>query len=58
MGYTYADTATATLIRDKLRELVVGSDALDNTGIWQRMVQGSMTSSFWQIVLPKSSLPN
>ena len=39
IGYTYADTATATLIRDKLRELVVGSDALDNAGIWQRMVQ-------------------
>ncbi|HZQ61235.1 MAG TPA: enolase C-terminal domain-like protein [Casimicrobiaceae bacterium] len=39
IGYTYADTATATLIRDKLAELVVGSNALDNTDTWVAMAR-------------------
>lgn len=39
LGYTYADTATATLVRDRLAEVVCGEDALCNTRIWQRMVQ-------------------
>jgi L-alanine-DL-glutamate epimerase-like enolase superfamily enzyme len=39
IGYTYADTATATLVRDKLTQLVVGGNALDNTAIWWRMVR-------------------
>ena len=40
MGYTYADTATATLVVDRLGPLVVGCDALQNTRAWQTMVRG------------------
>jgi L-alanine-DL-glutamate epimerase-like enolase superfamily enzyme len=39
LGYTYADTATATLIRDKLSALVVGRDALATTDCWNVMVR-------------------
>ncbi|MEO7038557.1 MAG: enolase C-terminal domain-like protein [Candidatus Elarobacter sp.] len=38
IGYTYADTATAVLIRDTLRELVLGQDAFENAAIWVGMV--------------------
>ncbi|MGZ4813836.1 MAG: enolase C-terminal domain-like protein [Terriglobales bacterium] len=38
IGYTYADTATAELIRSKLTEVVQGKDALDVTGAWSAMV--------------------
>ena len=38
LGYSYADTATATLIRDKLAALVEGRDALDIPGAWSAMV--------------------
>ena len=38
-GYTYADTATATLIRDKLAGLVTGRDALAVTDCWDVMVR-------------------
>lgn len=38
IGYSYADTATATLIRDKLAELVEGRDAMDIAGVWQALV--------------------
>lgn len=37
-GYTYADTATATLIRDKLAALVLGRDALAVADCWNAMV--------------------
>jgi L-alanine-DL-glutamate epimerase-like enolase superfamily enzyme len=38
LGYTYADTATATLINDKLKEVVIGCDALAVTDAWSTMV--------------------
>lgn len=39
VGYTYANTATASLIRDDLGPLVRGHDALNATGAWQDMVR-------------------
>jgi L-alanine-DL-glutamate epimerase-like enolase superfamily enzyme len=39
LGYTYADTAAATLIRDLLREVVEGGDALQPTSCWLAMVR-------------------
>lgn len=38
LGYTYADTSTATLIRDLLAPIVKGRDAMDITGTWVSMV--------------------
>jgi L-alanine-DL-glutamate epimerase-like enolase superfamily enzyme len=38
VGYTYADTATATLIRDLLSEAVKGRDAMAPALIWNAMV--------------------
>jgi L-alanine-DL-glutamate epimerase-like enolase superfamily enzyme len=38
IGYTYADTATAALVRDTLHDVVVGADALDHGAIWSSMV--------------------
>lgn len=38
LGYSYADTATAILIRDLLAPVVDGRDALDIAGTWQAMV--------------------
>ncbi len=34
LGYTYADTSTATLIHDHLREVVVGRDPMSVSAIW------------------------
>ena len=39
LGYTYADTATAQVIRDLLAEVVQGRDAMAVPGIWTAMVQ-------------------
>lgn len=39
IGYTYADTATAVLIRDKLAPLLHGRDALETGARWQDMVR-------------------
>ena len=39
IGYTYADLATATLIRDKLADLVRGRDAMDVPGAWDVMTR-------------------
>lgn len=39
IGYTYADTATAALIRDKLAPLLHGRDALSTNARWQDMVR-------------------
>jgi L-alanine-DL-glutamate epimerase-like enolase superfamily enzyme len=39
VGYSYADTATATLIKDKLIEVVCGCDAMSVRGSWLQMVQ-------------------
>lgn len=39
IGYTYADTSTAVLIRDHLSEVVVGRNAMDVSGAWQAMVR-------------------
>ncbi len=36
-GYTYADAATARLIRDSLVGVVEGRDALDTPGVWSAM---------------------
>lgn len=37
LGYTYADSATATLIQDMLAKVVSGRDALDIPGAWSAM---------------------
>jgi L-alanine-DL-glutamate epimerase-like enolase superfamily enzyme len=37
LGYTYADTATARLIKDVLREVVLGRGAMDVPGAWEAM---------------------
>ena len=38
LGYTYADTATATLIRDTLHDVVVGANAFEQGAIWSSMI--------------------
>lgn len=38
LGYTYADVATAMLVQDTLREVVVGSDLALAGRIWARLV--------------------
>ena len=38
MGYSYADSSTAELIRTKLANVVKGNDALEVTGAWAQMV--------------------
>jgi len=38
LGYTYADTATAQLIKDTLTEVVLGCDAMAVPGTWAAMV--------------------
>jgi len=38
LGYTYADPATATLVRDGLAQVVVGRDAMDVPNCWEGMV--------------------
>jgi L-alanine-DL-glutamate epimerase-like enolase superfamily enzyme len=37
LGYSYADSATATLIRDHLKEIVIGSDAMSSNATWAAM---------------------
>ena len=39
VGYTYADVATAALIRHKLSEVIAGLDALAVGAAWHKMVQ-------------------
>jgi len=39
LGYTYADTATATLIKSKLADVVKGRDAMSVTRNWQDMIE-------------------
>src|SRR5690349_10462773 len=39
LGYTYADVATAVLIRDRLGKLLVGMDPMDIPAAWDRLVQ-------------------
>src|SRR5260370_739243 len=39
IGYTYADTATATLIRNMLAEVVRGRNAMNIPGCWLAMVE-------------------
>jgi L-alanine-DL-glutamate epimerase-like enolase superfamily enzyme len=39
IGFSYADTATAALIRDKLIDVVRGRDAMSVPGSWLQMVQ-------------------
>ncbi|MFL5805085.1 MAG: enolase C-terminal domain-like protein [Roseiflexaceae bacterium] len=38
LGYTYADTATARLIKDRLAEVIVGRDAMAVPDAWDAMV--------------------
>jgi L-alanine-DL-glutamate epimerase-like enolase superfamily enzyme len=38
VGYTYADTGTACLIKDKLAEIVKGRDAMDVPACWAGML--------------------
>src|SRR2546423_14077914 len=37
LGYSYADTATARLVRDQLADVVRGRDALAVPGAWEAM---------------------
>jgi L-alanine-DL-glutamate epimerase-like enolase superfamily enzyme len=37
-GYSYADLATATLVRDSLRDLVLGRDAMAVPAVWAALV--------------------
>jgi L-alanine-DL-glutamate epimerase-like enolase superfamily enzyme len=37
LGYTYADTATAKLIDDKLKKVVLGGDAMSVSSMWMSM---------------------
>jgi L-alanine-DL-glutamate epimerase-like enolase superfamily enzyme len=37
-GYSYADLAKATLVRDSLRDLVVGRDAMGVPAVWAALV--------------------
>jgi L-alanine-DL-glutamate epimerase-like enolase superfamily enzyme len=39
LGYTYADTSTAVLIKDLLADAVRGRDAMDVAGAWDAMVR-------------------
>jgi L-alanine-DL-glutamate epimerase-like enolase superfamily enzyme len=39
IGYTYADVATAVLIRERLAEVVAGGDAMSIEASWQAMVR-------------------
>jgi len=39
IGYTYADRATATLIDEALRSVVLGADAMNVQGAWGAMVR-------------------
>src|SRR5438874_3902704 len=39
LGYTYADSATAKLIEDKLKEIVVGCDAMSVQATWLAMLR-------------------
>ncbi len=39
LGYTYADSATAKLIDDKLKEVVVGNDAMSVQATWLAMLR-------------------
>ncbi|MGH9109551.1 MAG: enolase C-terminal domain-like protein [Acidimicrobiales bacterium] len=39
LGYTYADTATATLVRDRLAPIAEGRDALAVAACWDAMVR-------------------
>lgn len=38
LGYTYASPSTGALIQEQLRDAVVGRDALDVQGIWEKMI--------------------
>lgn len=38
LGYTYADTATASLVQDVLSEVVKGQDAMSPAASWQAMI--------------------
>ncbi len=38
LGFSYADTATAVLVRDKLRDVVIGRDAFAVSDCWKAMV--------------------
>lgn len=44
IGYTYADPATATLIRAVLADVVKGCDALDVPRVWAKMVHAIRNS--------------
>lgn len=39
LGYTYADAATAKLIEDHLKKIVIGRDAMSVRGAWDAMVR-------------------
>src|ERR1041385_5284483 len=39
LGYTYADTATAVLIEDKLKQSVLGGDAMSPLAVWISMME-------------------
>lgn len=38
LGYTYADAATAALIEQNLRNIVIGRNSLNTAGLWNAMI--------------------
>ena len=38
LGFTYASKSTAALIEEKLRSEVIGADALDVQGVWDKLI--------------------
>ena len=40
LGFSYASNSTAVLIRENLAKVVVGSDAFEIPGTWERMIAG------------------
>src|SRR5881275_2040077 len=39
LGYTYADSATAKLVEDKLKQVVIGGDAMSVQAAWLAMLR-------------------
>jgi L-alanine-DL-glutamate epimerase-like enolase superfamily enzyme len=39
LGFSYANESTAVLVREKLRSVVLGSDAFDVQSVWEQMVR-------------------
>ena len=52
LGFTYANRATAVLIHDSLRELVIGRGAMDVGGAYGRLPDGVDCAAILERALP------